>query len=127
MRRRSPKVLFAVSAVLLASALGGSVALIALTGVESPPEGPKAVTPEGGGAVTQGGTKTAAGAQPRRLPVAGLDGYYITVNPDGSSYMEEPGGKRTPLADAGGLPLTEDVIAKRATERIAKLPRRRPE
>lgn len=39
--------------------------------------------------------------RPRRLKVAGSDGYAVIVNPDGSSYLEAPDGRQTELAGPG--------------------------
>lgn len=37
---------------------------------------------------------------PRRLPVAGAPGFYVVVNPDGTSYLERPDGVRQVLVDS---------------------------
>lgn len=52
--------------------------------------------------------------QPRRLVVAGSDGYAVVMNPDGSSYLEAPDGKQTQLTEPGRL---EDDAAEKAVAR----------
>lgn len=130
MKRSNPKWIFVVSTVLLTASLVGVVALFTVVGVDNTTpvedEKPELVEPVTKGTVVEKREAVPVAKDlPRRLPVAGLEGYFITVNPDGSSYMEEPGGKKTPLADAGGPPTAEDVVVKRASERIAKLPQKR--
>jgi hypothetical protein len=36
---------------------------------------------------------------PRRLPLAGAEGYFVVLMPDGTSYLESPNGQKTSLVD----------------------------
>jgi hypothetical protein len=38
---------------------------------------------------------------PRRMKVAGREGYWVVILQDGSSYLEGPDGKKETLAEAG--------------------------
>lgn len=50
----------------------------------------------------------AEGEKPKRLAVANAPGYFVVIEPDGSSYMETPDGKRTKLT--GPTPKFDAVI-----------------
>lgn len=49
---------------------------------------------------------------PKRIPVAGADGYEIVVYKDGSSYMEGPEGKKTQLT-APAIPDIESKVERK--------------
>ena len=49
---------------------------------------------------------------PKRIPVAGVDGYEIVVYKDGSSYIEGPEGKKTQLT-APAIPDIESKIERK--------------
>jgi hypothetical protein len=51
---------------------------------------------------------------PRRLPVGGATGYVVVIEPDGSSYLEDPSGRRTVLAEAAPVPAPPEVRPKAA-------------
>jgi hypothetical protein len=66
---------------------------------------------------------TVAAPITRRLPVSGAKGFYIVINPDGSSYMEGPEGKKTSLT--GALPKASgapDTLVDKVVGRMADLP-----
>jgi hypothetical protein len=106
--------LLLVAALALFTAAVGS-ALFLLPADEAPPRG-KAAPAEA--------KVEAAPDGPRRLPVAGREGSFLVVEADGSSYLEEPGGRRTMLAEAATDAAAGDVVRK-VVER-AKAPRREP-
>jgi hypothetical protein len=60
-------------------------------------------------------------AGPRRLKVAGQEGYYVVIEPDGSSVMEAPDGKKTFLTGPVSKDeLPEDAIVKKLEETSPK-------
>lgn len=64
-------------------------------------------------------------AEPRRMPLAGMPGYTVVVMPDGASYLEDPAGRRTRLADAEDGPA--DGAPGPAVDRLASRLSRRAE
>lgn len=41
-----------------------------------------------------------AAVEPRRVPLAGVEGFHVIFMPDGTSLLEGPDGKKQPLVDA---------------------------
>lgn len=108
-RRRGGRRTFWASLCLLVLGVGGAVALAACLAQPGRPgegrPGPAAApvvrqTPRMAD-MPKEVTNPVAGT--RRLKVGGADGFYVVINPDGSSVLEGPGGQRTPLAGAGEL------------------------
>lgn len=99
--------------LLAAAGVGGMVALISLGSVPPARHERKQPVPETHTALPKPptaapfpaapfgvlGKQLPAEEQPRRVPVAGSDGYTVVLNPDGTSYLEGPDGKKTQLVD----------------------------
>lgn len=77
----------------------------------APPPGPQERPP-----ATTPTRASPAPPQPRRLTVAGSDGYAVVMNPDGSSYLEAPDGKRTELTGPGRA--EDDAAEKAVTKKL---------
>lgn len=61
-----------------------------------------------------------AAPEPRRVPVAGQDGYFVVFMPDGTSYLEAPDGKKTQLVDAAFASRPDpDRLAARLAAKLA--------
>jgi len=107
----------AVVTVTTVAAVSSGVALVLLLGTDGPPDQPNPATPVSqptpGGVVSPG---------PRRLPVAGSDGFYVVVMPDGSSYLESPTGQKKKLADGGP---DEDDVSARVERKVTAPPKKR--
>src|SRR5262245_41414042 len=56
---------------------------------------------------------------PRRIPVAGAEGFSIVIFPDGTSQLESPTGKRTNLVDRAfaGMP-TEAALFQQLNAKL---------
>lgn len=95
------------AAVLLGSILGASALLLSLAQPGTaplPPEVRKTVQP---GSVDP---------VPRRLAVGGAPGFFVVIQPDGSSYLEKPDGTKNPLTFATpNLPSLVEKTAKQLT------------
>ena len=60
-------------------------------------------------------TATALEVKPQRFPVAGAAGFFVIVNLDGSSSLEDPAGTVTKLSDAGKLTPETELVRKLLT------------
>ena len=71
------------------------------------------------------GATAGTATRPKRMAIGGAPGYFVVVNPDGSSYMESPDGKRTQLADADPTAKTvSDDAVKGVVDRMAAPPKK---
>lgn len=52
--------------------------------------------------------------RPRRLPIAGAEGYFVVIHPDGTSFLETPDNQMQPLVDAATarMPIDRDLEAR---------------
>lgn len=65
--------------------------------------------------------------QTRRMPVAGAPGFFIVVNPDGTSYLEKPSGQRQVLVDAAQAAVPDPgTLALRVKEKMEEVSRPKP-
>lgn len=63
--------------------------------------------------------------QTRRVPVTGASGFFIIIEPDGSTFMEDADGKRTQLtnADPKEAPNIDDTVSS-IMNRIDAVPKK---
>lgn len=54
----------------------------------------------------------------RRVPVSGAAGFFVVINPDGSSYMEAPDGKQTKLTDPDPATAPDDSVVDKVVGRM---------
>src|SRR5262245_10757355 len=89
-----------------------------------PASSPGVTGPDGRRAMLASSPRSAPPTGPRRLPVAGAEGYTVVVNPSGESYMEGPDGKRTVLVEPNPPPaVSPQEVEARLAERLAQLAR----
>lgn len=96
------------------------IVVAVMNGGETLPETTTPVQPTPGHA-----TKPDLSTYPRRLPIAGAEGYTVVVNQDGSSYLEDPSGRRTHLLDGNQKPNATDILAERLAKRLSQTGPRR--
>lgn len=92
MKRRSHWPLW-LSLFVLFLCVGGCFALVILfaqSDTETTDHKDEVVRADGTPGSSAAISMSAAG--PKRMPVAGAEGFFIVINPDGSSYMESPDG-----------------------------------
>lgn len=107
-----------LSLVVLTAVLGvGSslllLVLLATQGDTPPPDATSEKTPPAAQPDPAG-----AAALPRRLKVAGNEGYAVVINPDGSSFLEEPDGTRKTLTGPGRA---DEDAAKKVEEKLEQV------